>query len=211
MDIGTTETLQFNGLGGVDTVNVGVNLAALTTVSLDLGAGNDVVNTVPTSRVIADGGADVDTLNFNALNQPIQTTPNTISVGGVLLVNHVNFETVANQNTLGGIPTLTINSPTPVPEIAATTPFISLAGTAADDVAVTSVTWVNNRGGSGTAIGTTSWSVSNIPLQPGVNVITVSANDAQGNAGGDTLTVTVNALTYTMAEGATGASSTRTS
>ena len=71
-------------------------------------------------------------------------------------------------------------------------------------VGPTSVTWVNNRGGSGTAIGTTSWSVANIALQAGVNVITVSANDAQGNAGGDTLTVTVNVLTYTMAEGATG-------
>jgi Ca2+-binding RTX toxin-like protein len=204
MDVGTTETLQFNGLGGIDTINVGPNLAALTTVSLDLGVGNDVLNTGPTSRVIADGGADVDTLNFNALNQPIQTTANTISVGGVLLVNHVNFETVANQNTLGGIPTLTINSPTTDPAATSTTPFISLAGTAADDVAVTSVTWVNDRGGSGTAIGTTSWSVANVPLQAGVNVITVSANDAQGNAGGDTLTVTVNVLTYTMAEGATG-------
>jgi hypothetical protein len=204
MDAGTTETLHFNGLGGIDTINVGANLAALTTVSLDLGVGNDVLNTVPSSRVIADGGADVDTLNFNALNQPIQTTPNTISVGGVLLVNHINFETVANQNTQGGIPTLTINSPTPLPDLTVTTPFISLAGTAADDVAVTSVTWVNNRGGSGTATGTTNWSVSNVALQPGVNVITVSANDAQGNAGGDTLTVTVNVLTYTMAEGATG-------
>ena len=98
-----------------------------------LGDGNDVVNTVPTSRVIADGGPDIDTLNFNAGNQPIQTTPNTISVGGVLLVNHVNFETVANQNTLGGSPTLTINSPTTDPAITSTTPFISLAGTAADD------------------------------------------------------------------------------
>jgi Ca2+-binding RTX toxin-like protein len=204
MDVGTTETLQFNGLDGVDTINVGANLAELTTVSLDLGAGNDVVNTPRTSRVIADGGADVDTLNFDALNQAIQATANTISVGGVLVVNHINFETLANQNTLGGIPTLTINSPTADPTIAVTTPFVSLAGTAADDVAVTSVTWVNDRGGSGDASGTTSWSAANIPLQAGVNVITVSANDAQGNAGGDTLTVTVDALTYTMAEGATG-------
>jgi Ca2+-binding RTX toxin-like protein len=204
MDVGTTETLQFNGLAGVDTVNVGANLAALTTVSLDLGANNDVLNTVASSRVIADGGADADTLNFNAINQPIQTTPNTISVGGVLTVNHVNFETLANQNTQGAVPTLTINSPTTDPATVGTAPFISLAGTAADDVAVTSVTWVNDRGGSGTAIGTTNWSVANIVLQLGVNVITVSANDAQGNAGGDTLTVTLNPLTYTMAEGATG-------
>ena len=204
MDVGTTETLRFNGLGGIDIVNVGANLAELTTVSLDLGANNDVLNTVASSRVIADGGADTDTLNFNANNNLIQTTPNTISVGGVLRVEHVNFETTANQNTVGGVPTVTINSPTTDPAIALTTPFISLAGTAADDMAVTSVTWTNNRGGSGTPTGTTSWSVANIPLQPGVNVITVSATDAQGNSGGDTLTVTVDSLIYTMAEGATG-------
>ena len=51
--------------------------------------------------------------------------------------------------------------------ITVTTPFISLAGMAADDVAVTSVTWVNNRGGSGTAIGTTSWSVADVAAAAG--------------------------------------------
>jgi Ca2+-binding RTX toxin-like protein len=204
MDIGTTETVQFVGFGGIDTVNVGANLAALTTIQLDLGVGNDVVNTVASSRVVADGGPESDTLNFNAVNQALQTTPNSISVAGVLTVNHINFESVVNQNTLGTIPTLTINSPTTNPTIDLTTPFISLAGTAADDVGVTTVTWANDRGGSGTATGTTNWSVADISLQPGVNVITVSAHDAQGNAGGDTLTVSVNTLTYTMAEGATG-------
>ena len=55
---------------------------------------------------------------------------------------------------------------------------------------VTQVTWSNDRGGSGTASGTTSWSVSGIVLQSGDNVITVTARDAANNSGTDILTVT---------------------
>ena len=66
---------------------------------------------------------------------------------------------------------------------------VSLAGTAADNVGVTEVTWVNSQGGSGTATGTTSWTASGIPLQLGTNVITVTARDAAGNTATATLTV----------------------
>jgi hypothetical protein len=66
---------------------------------------------------------------------------------------------------------------------------VSLAGTASDGVGVTKVTWVNSRGGSGTATGTTSWTASGIPLQLGTNVITVTARDAAGNTATATLTV----------------------
>ena len=52
------------------------------------------------------------------------------------------------------------------------------------------MSWVNDRGGSGTATGTTSWLVSNIALLSGVNVITVTARDAANNTSTDTLTVT---------------------
>jgi hypothetical protein len=87
-------------------------------------------------------------------------------------------------------PTLTINSPTTNPAYSTTAPTVNLAGTAGDDVGVTLVAWNNNRGGSGTATGTTSWNANNIPLQNGVNVITVTAYDAANNPGSDTLTVT---------------------
>lgn len=48
-----------------------------------------------------------------------------------------------------------------------------------------------HRGGSGTASGATSWSVSGIALQSGTNVITVTASDAANNTATDTLTVLV--------------------
>ena len=66
------------------------------------------------------------------------------------------------------------------------------------------MTWVNNRGGSGTASGTTSWTAAGIPLAGGVNIIAVTATDLSGNATTDTLTVTVTQLTYLLAEGSTG-------
>ena len=73
---------------------------------------------------------------------------------------------------------------------------MSLGGSASDVTSgVSSVTWSNSRGGSGTAIGTTSWSISNITLSSGDNVITVTARDAAGNTNTATLTVTYNPTT----------------
>ena len=69
-----------------------------------------------------------------------------------------------------------------------------LSGTASDNVGVTSVTWVNDRGGNGTATGTTTWQVTDLVLQPGVNVITVTAHDAAGNTATDVITVTYEIL-----------------
>jgi hypothetical protein len=48
---------------------------------------------------------------------------------------------------------------------------------------------MNDRGGSGLASGTTSWT-ANVALQPGTNVITIGARDAAGNQGTRVLTVT---------------------
>ena len=67
------------------------------------------------------------------------------------------------------------------------------------------MTWVNDRGNvGGEAIGAPSWSAANIPLQQGTNVITVYAFDVWNNVTYDTITVTVNELSYSLAEGATG-------
>jgi hypothetical protein len=93
-------------------------------------------------------------------------------------------------------PTVTITSPTSDPTLATSVATVSLGGTASDNVGVTTVTWVNNRGGSGTAAGTTNWSAS-VPLQSGVNVLTVTAQDAAGLSNTDVLTVTYTASPLT--------------
>src|SRR5439155_7372334 len=69
--------------------------------------------------------------------------------------------------------------------------LLTLGGIASDNVGVTRVTWANSRGGSGMAIGTTSWMASGIGLQPGTNVLTVTAQDAAGNVSVASLTVTL--------------------
>lgn len=65
---------------------------------------------------------------------------------------------------------------------------MTLAGTASGSI--TSVVWSNDRGGSGTATGTTAWSVNGITLQTGVNLITVTAKDSRGRTATDSLAVT---------------------
>ena len=61
---------------------------------------------------------------------------------------------------------------------------------ALDDTGVQSVVWVNSRGGSGVATGTAAWTTGPIPLQDGLNVITVTATDSTGVQGTDAITVT---------------------
>src|SRR5207247_9386452 len=70
--------------------------------------------------------------------------------------------------------------------------LLTLGGIASDNVGVTRVTWANSRGGSGMAIGTTSWMASGIGLQPGTNVLTVTAQDAAGNGALASLMVALN-------------------
>src|SRR3989454_8641299 len=86
-------------------------------------------------------------------------------------------------------PTVTITSPVPDPTYRTGSNTLTLAGTASDDEGVIQVSWADSQGGGGTAIGTTNWTASDIVLQPGTNVLTVTARDAAGNAGRATLTV----------------------
>ncbi|MHB1141051.1 MAG: Ig-like domain-containing protein, partial [Sulfuricaulis sp.] len=89
-------------------------------------------------------------------------------------------------------PSVTITGPVNASSYSTSSATLSLSGSASDNVGVTQVTWSNNRGGSGTAGGTTSWSVGSITLQGGSNVITVTARDAANNQNTDVLTVTYN-------------------
>ena len=99
-------------------------------------------------------------------------------------------------------PTCTISNPTSSPTMTTGWHYISLNGTATDNIKVTSVNWSNSLGGSGTTYMTPqfggasiSWqSISNVHLLPGDNVITVTAYDWTGNSMIDVLTVTYTGL-----------------
>jgi hypothetical protein len=99
--------------------------------------------------------------------------------------------TVSDAGGGGGdttAPAISVTTPTAAATYSTSVTPFALGGTASDAVGVVQVTWVTGAGGSGVASGTTSWSAS-IPLQPGSNTITVTAQDAAGNAGADVITV----------------------
>jgi hypothetical protein len=88
-------------------------------------------------------------------------------------------------------PTVLINTPTASGSYTTGSATVALAGTASDNVGVTSVTWSNAANTtSGNASGTTAWNIGSIVLVPGTNAITVTAHDAAGNTRNATLTVT---------------------
>ncbi len=135
------------------------------------------------------------------------------SVASITLQSGANLLTVTARDAAGNTstdsltvtytpdttkPTVAITSPTSSSTLAVRTTTTALGGTASDNVGVTQVTWSNSRGGSGTATGTTSWSVASITLQTGANVITVTARDAAGNTNTTTITVTRDATAPTV-------------
>ena len=84
-------------------------------------------------------------------------------------------------------PSLTITSPAST-VVSTSAASISISGTAADNVGVTSVAWSTNTGNSGIAAGTARWTAS-IPLLNGSNAVTIRAFDAAGNVGWRTVIV----------------------
>lgn len=101
--------------------------------------------------------------------------------------------------------TLTIATPTTAPTFTATGPFVSLTGMAANGLYP--VTWRSDRvdGDRHPADGLfTDWTIPDIPLAPGPNVISVTASDYLTST---TATLTVNSgatFSYYLAEGSTG-------
>jgi len=86
-------------------------------------------------------------------------------------------------------PVITITQPTSGNSYISSGSSINISGTASDDRGITSVSWQNDRGGSGSASGTTSWSVANITLADGINVITVTITDTNSQVSTDIITV----------------------
>lgn len=66
---------------------------------------------------------------------------------------------------------------------------MNLAGSASSGAGITSVAWSSDKGHSGMASGTESWTVDQVPLELGDNAITVSATDAAGDTRSDTIVI----------------------
>lgn len=85
-------------------------------------------------------------------------------------------------------PVLKITLPTSETRYSAERSFLSLGGTAIDNVRTKGVQWKSDRGYGGTATGTQTW-LASVPLQKGSNTITVTAYDEAGNVSTTTLYV----------------------
>jgi hypothetical protein len=99
--------------------------------------------------------------------------------------------TKGTQSTDTTPPAVTITAPTSGPSFNATTAGVTVSGSVTDNFSLSQISWQNSRGGSGgNAVSGTSgnWSF-NIGLQPGANVVTVTAADAAGNTTPKSLTI----------------------
>ena len=145
---------------------------------------------------ISGGGLNSSgTYSYSKLNTScggIQLTDVVVGISTVYLAmsNSVSGGYILTQPSTGGYQiglvtilntAVSITSPTTGSLYTNTSGSINLGGTASDNLGVAQVTWANNRGGSGTASGTTAWTANGISLQIGTNVITVTVYDTVSN------------------------------
>ena len=121
---------------------------------------------------------------------PLQVGANAITITASDAAGNKGLATITvNYQTVDTIrPKVLITTPTNTGSCDCKTQALTIGGTASDNVAVKSITWINSAGGNGVCTGTTSWN-ANLSLKPGLNVITVTAYDAANNAGTATLRV----------------------
>ncbi|HLN19068.1 MAG TPA: S8 family serine peptidase [Patescibacteria group bacterium] len=120
---------------------------------------------------------------------------------------HINL-----AKSLGSIPS---PSDPQAPEIKIVSPsngyetdksVIDISGTASDNDAVSRITWINNRGGEGTAEGTTNWQAKAVPLFSGINIIKMTAWDKAGNAKDASISITYLSSSFQITESSVAAS-----
>ncbi len=176
---------------------------------------NGTVSCTKPDVALSEGGVFTLTVLVDAATPAGTILSNAVSYSAD---NPGGFTAPAANTTVINLPTVAIAVPTTGAATTATSPFLDVSGTSTPPpslraiagpdpgqaATITSVTWANDRGGSGTATGTTAWSIRAVPLQAGTNVVTVTATDSNGASSTDTLTVTVSEFLYYLAEGATG-------
>ena len=144
---------------------------------------NDDISSISWANSEGGAGSADGIENWTTGNIPLLEGDNTIVV---------KVADTAGNETTASITVTYMPPDTESPQLAILSPIssgiysteqekISLSGSASDNKGVSSITWTNNTGGAGTAVGTTSWSVSDITLTEGENIVTLVAKDASDN------------------------------
>jgi len=143
----------------------------------------------------ASGGSGAGTINFS-----VEPNSGSLARAGTITIAGRSF-TVSQAGKLDAQrPQVKIINPTSESRLTTELSVITLSGVASDDTGVTQVSWAADRGSnsltpfpiSGQANGTTAWTTPAITLQPGVNLITITARDTTGKTGSAELTVIFN-------------------
>src|SRR5205085_12443508 len=142
----------------------------------------------------AGSGPAAGTNNWSTGPLPLQNGINTITItafaqNGTTAVRAVQVTYAAVLGTDAAPPSLSIVSPA-LTTVSTPANSISLSWTARDSAGIATVTWTSSTGRSGTAAGTTSWSIPAIPLLVGTNTITVRATNLAGIAAWRSIVVT---------------------
>jgi hypothetical protein len=119
-------------------------------------------------------------LNLRAVAQRAFAVLLALSLSACLL----DSESGWNGNEPGSVQndavSVAITSPTSAPELETTDTSVTLGGSASSNLGIVNVSWQNDRGGNGVAMGTESWNSAGVALELGANTITVTAEDASG-------------------------------
>ncbi|MBI2472166.1 MAG: carboxypeptidase regulatory-like domain-containing protein [Planctomycetes bacterium] len=199
MSFTTTDTASPNGSISINAEGYYTNT---TTVTLTLSATDDVgvsgyyISTSSTTPSASDSGWTAIT-STTSYTEDISYTLSSGDGSKTIYVWYKdaseNISRLASTSIIldTATPTIIITSPTSSATYTSTSNVVSLDGVAFDSTSgISGVTWVNSNGESGTATGTTSWSISNVSLSSGDNVITVTALDGAENTNTDIITVT---------------------
>jgi hypothetical protein len=161
------------------------------------------VTQVAWSNSRGGSGTATGTTSWSAAGIPLAVGENVITVTVRDEAGNASTDILTVAYTIPDTtaPAVAFSSPTTGITYSTQSDSLNIGGTASDAIGVTQVAWSNSRGGSGTATGTTSWSVAGIALAEGNNVITVTVSDEAGNTSTDVLTVvyTIPVVTDTQA------------
>lgn len=94
-----------------------------------------------------------------------------------------------SQPPVPPVPPLQLLIEHPGPTVTTEAESISISGTASGGEGELQVTWMSDRGPSGSASGSDSWTIPAAPLTTGANVITVTATDSSGASVSRSVTV----------------------
>lgn len=144
-------------------------------------AASKTITTIAGRGQLGYGGDGVSAI-FSPLNGPTSLAID--PAGSIYLSDRDNrrIRKIVNSTNDAVPPVIGITSPTVLQNWRVDAGVIDLAGVATDNNQLVAIRWANDRGGAGAVIGTTNWKVEAIPLQQGLNRLSIVAWDNSGNS-----------------------------